>query len=38
MLSQLTGGPASRYYTAKGDGWVLSFGDDGALVALDPLA
>jgi 8-oxo-dGTP diphosphatase len=37
VLSELTGGVESRYHAEKGDGWVLSFGDDGALVALDPL-
>jgi 8-oxo-dGTP diphosphatase len=38
VLSQLSGGTEAKYRTAKGDGWVLSFGDDSALVALDPLA
>jgi 8-oxo-(d)GTP phosphatase len=38
VLEQLRGAPIPEYGTAKGDGWVLNFDRDGALVALDPLA
>jgi 8-oxo-dGTP diphosphatase len=38
VLEQLRGAPTLQYRTAKGDGWVLNFDGDGALVALDPLA
>jgi 8-oxo-(d)GTP phosphatase len=35
--ADFTGGRAGRYHTAKGSGWVLSFGADDSLVALDTL-
>ncbi len=37
VLAELTGDWAARYQTAKGSGWVLSFGTDSSLLVLDAL-
>jgi 8-oxo-(d)GTP phosphatase len=37
LLAKLTGGDASQYVTAKGEGWLLGTGADGGLLTVDPL-
>jgi 8-oxo-dGTP diphosphatase len=37
LLARLSGGHASQYVTAKGEGWLLGIGADGGLLSLDPL-
>jgi 8-oxo-dGTP diphosphatase len=36
-LAALTGGSPSEFHTRKGDAWVLTFADDGTVIAADPL-